>query len=59
MGSILLLALFVVPLWRICVRAGFRPELSLVALVPGIGVAIVGAVLSFQEWKQLPSTQDE
>jgi len=58
MQYIFLLGLFVVPLWRICKRAGFQPELSLVALVPGIGVGIVGAVLSFQEWK-LPDTETD
>ena len=56
MQYILLLGLFVVPLWRICKRVGFQPELSLIALLPGIGIAIVGAILSFQEWK-LPDTE--
>ena len=45
-GSIL----FVIPLWKICKRAGFPPVLSLLACVPLLGILIVGAVLAFVEW---------
>lgn len=43
-------AIFVVPLWRICARAGFNGALSLLALIPWLGLLIVGAVLSFAAW---------
>ena len=42
--------LFVIPLWKICKRAGFHPALSLIAGVPLLGILIVGAVLAFAEW---------
>ena len=45
-------ALFIVPLWKICARAGFNGALSLLALIPWLGLVIVGAVLSFSAWQQ-------
>ena len=44
-------AIFIVPLWRICTRAGFNGALSLLALIPWLGLVIVGAVLSFSTWQ--------
>lgn len=49
--SLVFLLLVIVPLWRICQRAGFHGALSLLALIPVIGTLIVGAVLSFGEWR--------
>jgi uncharacterized membrane protein YhaH (DUF805 family) len=49
--SFVFLLLVIVPLWRICQRAGFHGALSLLALIPVIGTLIVGAVLSFGEWR--------
>ena len=45
-------AVFIVPLWRICDRAGFNGALSLLAIIPWLGLLIVGAVLSFATWPQ-------
>ena len=45
-------ALFIVPLWKICARAGFNGALSLLALIPWLGLVIVGGVLSFSAWQQ-------
>ena len=45
-------AIFVVPLWRICSRAGFNGALSLLALIPWLGLLIVGAMLSYSAWPQ-------
>lgn len=42
--------LLVVPLWKICGRAGFAPALALIAAVPFIGIVIVAALLGFIEW---------
>lgn len=42
--------LFIVPLWRICGRAGFNPALSLMTLIPFLGNLIVSAVLGLAEW---------
>lgn len=44
------LVLLIVPLWKICTRAGFSGALSLIAIIPFFGVLIVGAILSFSEW---------
>jgi hypothetical protein len=48
---VVLTAFVVLPLWLICSRAGFSPALSLVALVPFIGLPIVIAMLSFKTWR--------
>jgi hypothetical protein len=45
-------ALFIVPLWKVCTRAGFNGALSLLALIPWLGLVIVGGVLSFSAWQQ-------
>lgn len=55
MGVIILSALIigvllVIPSWRIFRRAGLDPWISLVVLVPGIGMTIALAVLAFVDW---------
>lgn len=45
--------LVIVPLWRICSRAGFNPALSLLAIIPFVGFVIVAAVLGFADWPSL------
>lgn len=53
-------ALVIVPLWRICTRAGFNGALSLLVLIPWLGVLVVGAVLSFAAWPaQSTSTKEQ
>lgn len=49
-GGLVVLILVVVPLWRICGRAGFNPALSLLAIIPVLGFLIVAAILAFAEW---------
>jgi hypothetical protein len=44
------LILLIVPLWRICMRAGFHGAISLIAIIPLLGPFIVGAILSFGTW---------
>lgn len=51
-GAIMGIVIFLVPLWRICGRAGFNPALSLMTLIPVIGNLIVSAVLGFAEWPE-------
>jgi uncharacterized membrane protein YhaH (DUF805 family) len=43
--------LVVVPLWRICERAGLSGAISLIALFPFVGLLAVGAILSFSQWR--------
>ena len=50
LALVVMSVLVVVPLWRICARAGFNGALSLLALIPWLGIVIVGAVLSFASW---------
>ena len=52
-GWIVISVLLVVPLWKICARAGFPPALSLLALVPWLGFLIVAAVLGFTDWPRV------
>jgi len=47
------LIIVVVALWRICRRAGFHPALSLLALIPLLGILIVGGILAFSEWPSM------
>lgn len=51
--SVILAVLVVVPLWRVCGRAGFSPALSLLAIIPWLGLLIIAAVLGFSEWPAL------
>jgi len=60
LGSLVLLAILIghfivalvliIPTWRICTRAGFSGALSLLHLVPVIGIFIIMAVLAFSPW---------
>lgn len=47
---LIMATLLVVPLWKICARAGFPPALSLLTAVPFVGFLIVAAILGFSEW---------
>lgn len=58
-GIIIAMALIIVPLWRICTRAGFNGALSLLAAIPWLGVIIVGAIISFAEWPTKANTIKE
>lgn len=51
-SALIAFLLTVIPLWRICSRAGFHGAISLLAIVPLIGPFIVGAVLSFGTWRE-------
>ncbi|CAB3775283.1 hypothetical protein LMG29542_08665 [Paraburkholderia humisilvae] len=50
--GLIFIVLLVVPLWRVCSRAGFNGAISLIVIMPVIGVFVVGAVLSFCAWPQ-------
>lgn len=42
--------LLIVPMWRIFRRAGFRPALSLLIFIPGVGLAVAALLLAFRRW---------
>lgn len=57
--TIIFAILVIVPLWRICSRAGFNGALSLLAIVPWLGIVIIGAILSFSTWPVKANTTKE
>lgn len=42
--------LFLYPIWRICSRAGLPGPLSLVVLIPGLGLFVLLFLLAFLRW---------
>ncbi len=51
------IAIVIVPFWFILKKAGFTPWLSLVCLIPSLGVLVLLYVLAFADWKVLPPPQ--
>ena len=56
---LIMVAIMVIPLWRICARAGLNPAFSLFILVPAFGFLIVAAILAFSEWPATSSGRKE
>jgi hypothetical protein len=50
-------AIVVIPFWFICKKAGFSPWLSMLCIVPSIGMLVLLYVLAFAEWKVVPAVQ--
>jgi len=53
---LVILAIFMIPFWFICKKAGFSPWLTLLNLVPFGGLILI-YVLAFAEWKVVPTPQ--
>ena len=51
------IAIVMIPCWFILKKAGFTPWLSLLCLIPSIGVLVLLYVLAFAEWKVVPAPQ--
>lgn len=51
------MAIIIVPTWFICKKAGFSPWLSMICLVPSVGLLILLYVLAFADWKVVPAPQ--
>ena len=49
-GIIFAAVIFLYPGWRIFSQAGFPPALSLLVLIPGVGVLIAIIILAFVPW---------
>jgi hypothetical protein len=49
-GHLLVAFLLIIPTWRIFVRAGFSGALSLLHLVPFVGLLVIMAILAFSDW---------
>src|SRR5580692_7373127 len=54
---LLAIAIFMVPSWFICKKAGFSPWLSLLCIIPSLGTLVLIYVLAFAEWKVVPVPQ--
>ncbi|NUB11518.1 hypothetical protein GAY28_01615 [Azospirillum brasilense] len=39
-----------IPAWVIPKKAGFHPALSLVNLIPGLGILVLSLILAFSTW---------
>lgn len=50
-------ALIIVPLWIAMKKAGLAPALSLIAIIPTLGLIIALFILAFSTWKVTPATQ--
>jgi hypothetical protein len=53
---LIVLAIFIVPTWFVCKKAGFSPWLSLLVIVP-LGGMVLLYVLAFSEWRVMPVPQ--
>ncbi|MEQ9191327.1 MAG: hypothetical protein RLQ25_12645 [Alphaproteobacteria bacterium] len=49
-GPFLGLLILFYPVWRILQRAGFSPWLTLLLLLPGLGLLILMLLLAFADW---------
>lgn len=49
------IAIFMVPSWFICKKAGFSPWLSLLCIIPSLGTIVLLYVLAFADWKVVPA----
>jgi hypothetical protein len=55
--GIIFLIVLIVPVWFICKKAGLSPWLSLLCLLPTIGLLVLLYVLAFADWKVVPAPQ--
>jgi hypothetical protein len=55
--GIIFLIVLIVPVWFICKKAGLSPWLSLLCLLPTVGLLVLLYVLAFAEWKVVPAPQ--
>jgi hypothetical protein len=51
------MAIIIIPTWFICKKAGFSPWLSLLCLIPTVGMLVLLYVLAFADWKVVPAPQ--
>lgn len=47
---VVMVAIYLFPLWKIFGKTGMNPYLALVFLVPGIGPLICVLILAFADW---------
>ena len=54
--GLIMMALIIVPLWKICLKAGLSGPLSLLAIIPGVGMLIALYIIAFSEWRGVAPT---
>jgi hypothetical protein len=54
---LVVIAIVMVPCWFILKKAGFTPWLSLLCLIPSLGILVLLYVLAFADWKVVPASQ--
>ena len=55
---LLFLAILIVPFWFAFKKAGLSPFLSLLVLIPGIGLLVTLYVLAFARWRVIPAAPE-
>jgi len=55
-GSFAFGIIVLVPLWRICERAGLTPAIALLVLIPYVGIVLVALILAFSAWRNAHAT---
>ena len=55
--ALIVVAIILVPFWKICKKAGFAPGLSLLCFLGPFGLTILIYVLAFARWKVVPVPQ--
>lgn len=50
MEYIAVVAILIIPFWKIFKRAGFNPFLSMIGFVPVVGLFLLVVVLALCEW---------
>jgi hypothetical protein len=53
--GIVCVAIVIIPLWKICTKAGLSGPLSLLTIIP-FGMLIVLYVIAFSQWKIAPTS---
>jgi len=51
------IAILIIPCWLICKKAGFSPWLSLLCILPSLGLLVLLYILAFAQWKVVPAPQ--
>lgn len=52
---IVIAALQIIPCWKAMEKAGQTPALSLIALIPGLGLLIVLFIMAYGRWPNVDS----
>lgn len=52
---LIMIVILIIPCWFICKKAGFSPWLSLLCLIPSLGLLVLLYILAFADWKVVPA----